>query len=613
MDHGDEGSKDVKRRKIENGAGSVTSGLLSLPPKIVYHIISYIPLHEQFIFREISKRSRELGGAFLRALPRVDLSPYPTLVNEELTALIQITNQSTFLDVSNCKYISYETASHLAATYPNLIMKVDNSLFNNKHRLKKDTALVKSLYKLVWNDDAISARVLSQFQNLRKLDMSVCEVNLTPLASHPVGLGYIRFLKLTNVAFTKPNMLHNLLKSSTALEVLVVRDCNNVTEHDFEPVVNHLNLFKLAIRGRAMNLATWQRLAGHERLKKLGIDMLPDAEGADECVAKVLAGLPKLKSLILGVKLVNDDFIETLSQYKNPFSNIKKLYLGDSAFDTGCVITEDGVALAGQLFPNCEKILLSGVENITAFAAFSLVEELQVYGGSYDTAELQNIISTNKIEKLTLEHVSPDDEGEVPLVVKSKTLETFTTSKEEFDITIDECPELRSIRVSNEIITFVHAVPKLEYFSMPWPEDEAYDFTNIIDTITAQDTPVFLQIIFSGFEGGLEDLKPFFDRFNGNVCAVHYQEKEQMWYSSKGGSLMGSLNLAVKFGIPYNKETDKQETETEVLEEGVVAYRKFPAKFFEEMSSASSEEEKAELARELGVWDRCLFIEASNA
>ena len=131
----------------------------------------------------------------------------------------QITNQSTFLDVSNCKYISYETASQLAATYPNLIMKVDNSLFSNKHRLKRDTALVKSLYKLVWNDDAITARVLSLFQNLRKLDMSVCEANLTPLASHPVGLGYIRFLKLTNVAFTKPNSLHNLLKSSTALEV----------------------------------------------------------------------------------------------------------------------------------------------------------------------------------------------------------------------------------------------------------------------------------------------------------------------------------------------------------------------------------------------------------
>lgn len=132
---------------------------------------------------------------------------------------IQLTNHSTFLDVSACKYISYETASQLAATYPNLVMKVDNSLFSNKHRLKKDTALVKALYKLVWNDDAINSRVLGLFQNLRKLDLSVCEVNLSPTATNTLALGYIRFLKLTNVAFTKPNSLHNLLKSSTTLEV----------------------------------------------------------------------------------------------------------------------------------------------------------------------------------------------------------------------------------------------------------------------------------------------------------------------------------------------------------------------------------------------------------
>lgn len=114
------------------------------------------------------------------------------------------------------------------------------------------------------------------------------------------------------------------------------------------------------------------------------------------------------------------------------------------------------------MFPNCDKLLLSGVENITAFGAFSLVEEVQVYGGSYltficfnitlsfftfivvcgfifdvasyDTTELQNILLANKIEKLTLEHVTPDDEGEVPLVIKSHTLESFTSSKEEFDI-----------------------------------------------------------------------------------------------------------------------------------------------------------------------------------
>lgn len=611
MESGDADSHQDKRRKIGNGI-SITSAFLALPPKIVYHIISFIPLHEQFIFREISKRARELGGAYLRAIAKIDLSPYPTLANEELVDLMQVANQSAFLDISNCKYVGYETASQLAAHYPNLVMKVDNGLFSNKHRLKKDTSFVKSLYKLVWNDEAINTRVLSQFQNLRKLDMSVCEANLMPIANHSAALGYIRFLKLTNVAFTKPNSLHNFLKSGTSLEVLVVRDCNNVTEHDFEPIVNHPNLFKLVIRGRAMSATTYQQLQGHAMLKKLGIDILPDSEDSDVLVAQVVAGLPRLKSLILGVKLVNDDFVETLSQYKNPFTKITKLYLGDSAFDTGCVITEDGLALAGQLFPNCRKLLLSGVENITTFAAFSQVEELQVYGGSYDTPDLQNILLVNKVEKLTLEHVTPDDEGELPLIVKSNTLESFTTSKEEFDITIDECPELRSIRISNEIIKFMHPLPKLTYISMPWPEDEAYDFSNIIETITAQNTPIFLQIIFTSFEGEFEDLKPFFTQFNGHVCAVHYQDREKMWYSSKGGSLMGNLSLAVKFGIPYNKETDKQETETEELDEGVVAYRKFPTNFFEEMSSAISPDEKTELAKELGVWDRCLFIEATT-
>lgn len=52
----------------------------------------------------------------------------------------------------------------------------------------------------------------------------------------------------------------------------------------------------------------------------------------------------------------------------------------------------------------------------------------------YDTTELQNILAANPIEKLTLEHVIPDDEGEQPLILKSKTLESFTTSKEDFDI-----------------------------------------------------------------------------------------------------------------------------------------------------------------------------------
>lgn len=612
MENGDGSSQpDTKRRKIANGVISFASAFLSLPPKIVNQIISFLPLHEQFIFREISSASHALGGTYLKALLSIDLSPYPSLVNEELDSLLQVTNQATFLDISNCKYISYETASKLATTYPNLVMKVDNSFFGNKHRLRKDAQFARSLYKLVWNDDIINTRVLAMFQNLRKLDLSVCEANLAPIASvPPVSLGHIRFLKLSNVTFTKPNSLHNLLKSSTSLEVFVVRDCTNVTEHDFEPIVNHTSLHKLVIRGRAMSPATWQNLPAS--LKKLGIDLLPDLDDADTLVARVIAGLPRLKSLILGVKLVNDDFIETLSQCKNPFSNITKLYLGDSAWDSGCVITEDGLSLAGQLFPNCDKLLLSGVENFPAFGAFSRVEELQLFGGSYDTAELQNILLTNRIEKLTLENVTPDDEGEQPLILKSKTIESFTTGKEDFDIHIDECPELRSIRVSNENVTFLHPPPKLEYFSMPWPEDESYDFSNILETITSQNTPVFLQIIFTGFEGGLEELKPFFTQFNGNVCAVHYQEKEKMWYSSKGGSLMGSLTLAVKYGIPYDKATDKQETITDVLEEGVVSYMKFPAKFFDEMSSESTQEEMTELARSLGVWNRCLFIELSG-
>lgn len=67
-----------------------------------------------------------------------------------------------------------------------------------------------------------------------------------------------------------------------------------------------------------------------------------------------------------------------------------------------------------------------------------------------------------------------------------------------------------------------------------------------------------------------------------------------------------------RFGIPYDRETDKQETITEILEEGVVSYMKFPAKFFDEMASEGTQEEMAEIARSLGVWNRCLFIELSG-
>lgn len=67
-----------------------------------------------------------------------------------------------------------------------------------------------------------------------------------------------------------------------------------------------------------------------------------------------------------------------------------------------------------------------------------------------------------------------------------------------------------------------------------------------------------------------------------------------------------------RFGTPYNKSLDTAEVVTEVLEEGVVAYMRFPKTFFDEMSSALSTEEKTELAKELGVWNKCLFIEVSK-
>ncbi len=111
--------------------------------------------------------------------------------------------------------------------------------------------------------------------------------------------------------------------------MLVVRDSANVTEHDFEPIVNHPSLFKLVVRGCAMTLATWQHLPLNS-LKKVGIDKLPDVEGADLAVGQILATMPKLKSLILGVALVNDEFIESLAQCKLPFATITKLFLGGS-------------------------------------------------------------------------------------------------------------------------------------------------------------------------------------------------------------------------------------------------------------------------------------------
>lgn len=85
---------------------------------------------------------------------------------------------------------------------------------------------------------------------------------------------------------------------------------------------------------------------------------------------------------------------------------------------------------------------------------------------------------------------------------------------------------------------------------MPWPEEEE-EFSTILSAITASTTPCFQQIMFSNFDGGLEDLSPFFEGYNGHVCAVHYQQKEKMWYSTKGGSLMGSLTLAVKYLASY--------------------------------------------------------------
>ena len=98
-------------------------------------------------------------------------------------------------------------------------------------------------------------------------------------------------------------------------------------------------------------------------MKNLGVDMLPDVEGADESVAKVIAGLPKLKSLVLGVKLVNDDFMETLSQYKNPFSRIKKLYLG--GMREGRKRCEEGKVKDGKLLSSCSLILIQQIQLLT--------------------------------------------------------------------------------------------------------------------------------------------------------------------------------------------------------------------------------------------------------
>jgi len=160
-------------------------------------------------------------------------------------------------------------------------------------------------------------------------------------------------------------------------------------------------------------------------------------------------------------------------------------------------------------------------------------------------------------------------------------------------------------------VSFAVPPPKLEYLSMPWPEEEE-EFATILAALTAYSTACFQQLLFSHFEGELSDLSPFFDGYNGHVCAVHYQEKEKMWYSIKGGSLMGSLTLAVKFGSPYEKSKDNKEITTEELEEGIMAYMKFPKRFFDEISSALSTEERMVLAKELGVWNRCLFIELST-
>jgi hypothetical protein len=82
------------------------------------------------------------------------------------------------------------------------------------------------------------------------------------------------------LSFALPLSSSSLSFSSPLIsQVLVVRDCTNITEHDLEPVVNHPNLFKLVVRGRAMSATTWQNIHTNTNLKKLGIDMLPDVEG----------------------------------------------------------------------------------------------------------------------------------------------------------------------------------------------------------------------------------------------------------------------------------------------------------------------------------------------
>jgi hypothetical protein len=279
------------------------------------------------VFRELNKESRDIGDAHLQALKNLDLSSYPSIYSEDLESIMKVCCNGCFLDISNCRYISFETASKLAVQYPKLVMKVDQGFFKNKQRLKKDIHFMRSLYKLTWADELFNARTLTHFSSLSKLYLNNCEANFAPNTNHITLLPHICFLKMASVSFTKPLSLFTLLKATTSLELLVIRDCSGITEHDLEPLAHNTLLHKLVLRGCSMNKTTWEKLPLNS-IKKLGVYNLPDFEDADQVVCRAISAAPRLKSLILGVPLVNDEFLETLSGFKSSLTHITKLFLG---------------------------------------------------------------------------------------------------------------------------------------------------------------------------------------------------------------------------------------------------------------------------------------------
>lgn len=280
------------------------------------------------MIREVCNTARDIAAAHLQSIQKIDLSPYPGIFGEDLEALLPICTSAAFLDISNCRYISYEYASKVASAYPSLVMKVDQSFFQNKQVLKRDTHFTRALYKLAWSDEVFNVRTMAQFSSLVKLELSNCETNFTFANNGATpSLPQLKFLKVTQVTFTKANSLLVMLKATTKLEVLVIRDCSGITETDLEPITDNKQLQKLVLRGCSMKQSTWNNLP-LATLRKIGVDVLPNFEDSEEAVAKALATAPLLKSIILGVALTNDDFVEALALCRSTFTTITKLFLG---------------------------------------------------------------------------------------------------------------------------------------------------------------------------------------------------------------------------------------------------------------------------------------------